>query len=54
LWLTEASRIGFANALALLGVHAPDEMARLDEDGDGDGDGDGQSTSTSTSERDGA
>ncbi|HYL52402.1 MAG TPA: arginine--tRNA ligase, partial [Acidimicrobiia bacterium] len=36
LWLTEACRIGLANALALLGVHAPDEMARLD-DTDGDG-----------------
>jgi arginyl-tRNA synthetase len=35
LWLTEASRIGFANALAVLGVHAPDEMARLDDDGNG-------------------
>jgi arginyl-tRNA synthetase len=33
LWLTEACRIGLANALALLGVHAPDEMARLDDDG---------------------
>ena len=32
LWLTEACRIGLANALALLGVSAPDEMARLDED----------------------
>ncbi len=32
LWLTEACRIGLASALALLGVHAPDEMARLDED----------------------
>jgi arginyl-tRNA synthetase len=32
LWLTEASRIGLANALGTLGVHAPDEMARLDED----------------------
>ena len=32
LWLSEASRIGLANALALLGVSAPDEMARLDED----------------------
>jgi arginyl-tRNA synthetase len=31
LWLTEACRIGLANALALLGVHAPDEMARLDD-----------------------
>jgi arginyl-tRNA synthetase len=35
LWLTEACRIGLANALALLGVHAPDEMARLD-DNEGD------------------
>ncbi|HET9730402.1 MAG TPA: arginine--tRNA ligase [Acidimicrobiia bacterium] len=32
LWLTEACRIGLANALSLLGVHAPDEMARLDAD----------------------
>jgi arginyl-tRNA synthetase len=32
LWLTEACRLGLANALALLGVHAPEEMARLDED----------------------
>jgi arginyl-tRNA synthetase len=32
LWLTEACRVGLANALALLGVDAPDEMARLDED----------------------
>ncbi len=31
LWLTEASRIGLANALGLLGVHAPDEMSRLDQ-----------------------
>jgi arginyl-tRNA synthetase len=31
LWLTEACRIGLANALALLGVHAPDEMARLED-----------------------
>jgi arginyl-tRNA synthetase len=37
LWLTEACRIGLANALALLGVRAPDEMARLDED-EGEGD----------------
>jgi arginyl-tRNA synthetase len=34
LWLTEACRIGLANALGLLGVHAPDEMARLDDDTD--------------------
>jgi arginyl-tRNA synthetase len=32
LWLSEATRIGLANALALLGVSAPDEMARLDDD----------------------
>jgi len=32
LWLTEACRVGLANALGLLGVHAPEEMARLDED----------------------
>jgi arginyl-tRNA synthetase len=31
LWLTEACRIGLANALGILGVNAPDEMARLDE-----------------------
>ena len=31
LWLTEACRVGFANALGLLGVHAPEEMARLEE-----------------------
>jgi arginyl-tRNA synthetase len=32
LWLTEACRIGLANALGILGVHAPDEMARLDDE----------------------
>jgi arginyl-tRNA synthetase len=32
LWLTEACRVGLANALAVLGVHAPDEMTRLDRD----------------------
>jgi len=31
LWLAEASRIGLANALAILGVGAPEEMTRLDE-----------------------
>jgi arginyl-tRNA synthetase len=31
LWLTEACRIGLAGALGLLGVRAPDEMARLEE-----------------------
>jgi arginyl-tRNA synthetase len=34
LWLVEATRIGLANALGILGVHAPDEMARLDEPDD--------------------
>ena len=33
LWLAEACRIGLANALAILGAHAPDEMTRAD-DGD--------------------
>jgi arginyl-tRNA synthetase len=32
LWLAEACRVGLADALAILGVHAPDEMARLDDD----------------------
>jgi arginyl-tRNA synthetase len=36
LWLSEATRIGLANALALLGVSAPDEMARLDDDAEDD------------------
>jgi arginyl-tRNA synthetase len=31
LWMTEACRIGVANALGLLGVQAPEEMARLEE-----------------------
>jgi hypothetical protein len=30
--LTEACRIGLANALGVLGVNAPDEMTRLDAD----------------------
>ena len=34
LWLAEACRIGLADALGLLGVSAPDEMARLDEEDD--------------------
>ncbi|HTK17364.1 MAG TPA: arginine--tRNA ligase [Acidimicrobiia bacterium] len=34
LWLTEACRIGLANALGLLGVGAPEEMSRLDADDD--------------------
>jgi len=33
LWLAEACRIGLANALAILGANAPDEMSRAD-DGD--------------------
>ncbi len=36
LWLSEACRIGLADALGLLGVSAPDEMARLDDDDDDD------------------
>ena len=32
LWLTEACRVGLANALGVLGVNAPDEMTRLDRD----------------------
>jgi arginyl-tRNA synthetase len=32
LWLTEACRVGLANALAVLGVNAPDEMSRLDDE----------------------
>jgi arginyl-tRNA synthetase len=34
LWLTEASRVGLSNALGLLGVNAPEEMARLDDEDD--------------------
>ncbi len=34
LWLAEASRVALADALGLLGVHAPDEMSRLDDDAD--------------------
>ncbi len=37
LWLAEASHIGLANALALLGVGAPEVMARLDDDESDDG-----------------
>ena len=32
LWLTQACRIGLANALAILGVQAPESMARLTDD----------------------
>jgi arginyl-tRNA synthetase len=34
LWLAEACRIGLADALAILGVHAPDEMARIVDEPD--------------------
>ncbi|HEY8215770.1 MAG TPA: arginine--tRNA ligase [Acidimicrobiia bacterium] len=34
LWLAEACRLGFKHALDLLGVHAPDEMRRIDDDDD--------------------
>ena len=34
LWLAEACRIGLASALAILGVHAPDEMARIVDEPD--------------------
>ena len=34
LWLAEACRLGLAGALAILGVDAPDEMHRLDDDAD--------------------
>jgi arginyl-tRNA synthetase len=37
LWLSVAARVGLANALGLLGVSAPDEMARLDEDDEPEG-----------------
>jgi len=36
LWLAEACRLGLASALAILGVHAPDEMKRLSDDDDPD------------------
>ncbi len=36
LWLAEACRLGFANALAILGVSAPETMSRLDETDDTD------------------
>jgi arginyl-tRNA synthetase len=35
LWLAEACRLGLAVALAILGVNAPDEMHRLDDDAAG-------------------
>jgi arginyl-tRNA synthetase len=34
LWLAEACRIGLADALAILGVHAPEEMARIVDEPD--------------------
>jgi arginyl-tRNA synthetase len=36
LWLTEACRLGLANALGVLGVNAPEEMSRLDQDDESD------------------
>jgi arginyl-tRNA synthetase len=36
LWLTEACRIGLADALGILGVSAPEVMERLDADEEGD------------------
>jgi arginyl-tRNA synthetase len=38
LWLAEACRIGLADALGLLGVGAPESMARLDDDDNDDDD----------------
>ena len=32
LWLSEACRLGLKNALDVLGVHAPDEMRRIDDE----------------------
>jgi arginyl-tRNA synthetase len=34
LWLAEVCRVGLASALAILGVHAPDEMARIVDEPD--------------------
>jgi arginyl-tRNA synthetase len=34
LWLAESCRLGLASALAILGVHAPDEMTRGDAEND--------------------
>jgi arginyl-tRNA synthetase len=36
LWLAEACRLGLASALAILGVHAPNEMSRVESDEPGD------------------
>jgi arginyl-tRNA synthetase len=41
LWLAEACRLGLASALGILGVHAPDEMHRLDDAADAAEDGGG-------------
>jgi arginyl-tRNA synthetase len=38
LWLATACRVGLANALAILGVNAPEAMSRLDDDDDTDAD----------------
>jgi arginyl-tRNA synthetase len=54
LWLAEASRIALSDALGLLGVSAPDEMARLDDDnddGDSNDDGDGNDDDDNGQER---
>ncbi len=40
LWFNEACRIGLANALGVLGVRAPDQMARIDGDDADSHDGD--------------
>jgi arginyl-tRNA synthetase len=40
LWLVESCRIGLGSALGLLGVSAPEVMARLDDDVDDDDDDD--------------
>jgi arginyl-tRNA synthetase len=42
LWLTEACRIGLADALGILGVSAPEVMERIDEDAEGDSEGSGE------------
>jgi arginyl-tRNA synthetase len=41
LWLAEGCRLGLASALAILGVHAPDVMERVDADDPDDEAGDG-------------
>jgi arginyl-tRNA synthetase len=41
LWLAEACRLGLADALGILGVGAPEAMARLEDTDDANDDGDG-------------